>query len=154
MAIIYTFDSTGHISGRTTNGQSVSGGPTLIAAGVMVAPDLLPANVTVTQADGTSTTYSAVVDSGWSFTLNGDGNPTVDSDGRYAVMPPQPQAPMPNAATYGLVAAVKQGVLNPATDVDTDTVNSVNQSLAAVGLPPLPGTTLVPLPTLSAVCTY
>lgn len=152
MATLYTFDSTGHISGRTTNGQPVTGGAVLIGPGVLLAPDPLPATVTVTQADGTAASFAAVVESGWSFTLDANGNPTLDANGHYVVAPPQPQAAAPNAATYSLLAAVKSGVLNPATDIDAATVTSVNQSLATAGLPPLPGTTLVPLPTCTAVC--
>jgi hypothetical protein len=152
MAVLYTFDTAGHICGRTTNGESVSGGCALIAPGVLRAPDMLPATVTVTQADGSASTYDTTVESGWCFTLDADGNPALDTNGKYAVTPPQPQALPPDTTTYSLLAAVKGGVLNPATDIDPNTVNAVNQSLAAAGLPPLPGTTLVPLPTCTAVC--
>ncbi|OWK42074.1 hypothetical protein FRUB_04152 [Fimbriiglobus ruber] len=112
---------------------------------------MIPATVTVTQPDGSTSSYGAVVDSGWSFVLDANGAPTHDTEGNFVVVPPAYDPGRPSVAIYNLLSAVKSGVLDPKTDIDPDTINDVNRSLAAAGLPILPGTTLVPAPTYTAV---
>ncbi|OWK36880.1 hypothetical protein [Fimbriiglobus ruber] len=146
---LYTFDSTGHIGGRSGSviGSAVPADG-ILSGNTLTVSQMIPATVTVTQPDGSTSSYGAVVDSGWSFVLDGTGAPTRDAAGNLVVVPPAYDPGRPSVAIYNLVSAVKSGVLDPKTDIDQDTINDVNRSLSAAGLPILPGTTLVPAPRL------
>lgn len=153
MGVLYTIEANGVIGGWSTNGLTPSGPVYNGLEGgkfTLLLPDFISAVVTVTNGDGSQTSYPDKVQGGWRFTLNSDGQPTLDEEGGYVVTPPQPSASHPDSSMYSVIAMLKNGTLS-LDDVTPEYINSANQALYAAGISLIPNTILIPLPMLTAV---
>lgn len=147
--VIYQYDSTGHIFSRTTR-DLPENAQERTANKQIVYDEMVPVVVTTTLFDGKKIVQNFLLESGWSLSLDANGNPKLDESGNYAIIPPQFISPRPDHSTYIFSGMVNRGDIDVAA-VDQDTINSINWALNSVNMPILKGTSLVAMPIRTAV---
>ncbi len=148
--VVHIYNQTsGHIDAKNW-GDKADNDPLLHLPNVVVTTDHIPAVLTTTYSDRPSITENVIVDAAWSFVLDTKGKPSLDAQGNYLVSPPPFSISLPGSHDYAVLGHLKAGNLKT-TDIDPEHIIALNRSFAAVGLPVIAKTALVPNPVKSAV---
>ena len=144
-AVIYAFDPKTGFIGQVVSSSWELDHPVWKTPHIVISDGYIAVERTTVNSYGEKSVYSDNVSSGWSFTVDADGNPTLDEDGCLKVSPPPHGVGDPDIHIYNFLANIKAGHIDP-LEVHQDVIRDVNHVLVKAGKRPIEGTTVWPHP--------